>query len=168
MSPRLPKSLPTVSATSVIVEFHEFDGRWFITGRWGQGPGTEVKRTVRNSALGKLLLERVGAARQEWRWRSHRVLADDAELWAHFCTEQAGVPADRYRPQKRIVILAGQAGITWQDASQAAPNWERLPDGSARRLGKALIGHMNSVEPSWQETGSPPPEVPGQPRLLHR
>jgi hypothetical protein len=152
MSTRRPKSLPVVSPTSVIVEFHEFDGRWFLTGRWGQGPGIEVKRTVRNSALGKLLLERVGAARQEWRWRSHRVMADDADLWEHFCVAEAGVPADRYQPEKRIVILAGQAGITWQDASQAPPHWERLPDRSPRTLGKALISQMNSVEPSSPTT----------------
>jgi hypothetical protein len=148
MSPRRGNSLPTVSPASVIVEFHEFDGRWFMTGRWGQGSGSEVKRAVRNSALGKLLLERVEGARQASRWRSSRVLADDAELWARFCAEAAGVPIDRYRPEKRIVILAGQAGITWHDASQAPPSWERLPDRSPRRLGKALIRHMNSVEPS--------------------
>ena len=44
-------SLPTVSPTSVIVEFHEFDGRWFVTGRWGQGSGTEVERTVLASRM---------------------------------------------------------------------------------------------------------------------
>jgi hypothetical protein len=143
MSPRYGNGLPIVSPTSVIVEFHEFDGRWFLTGRWGQGSGAEVKRTVRNSALGKLLLDRVEAARQEWRWRASRALADDAELWAHFCAEVAGVPIDRYRPERRIIILAGQAGITWHDASQSPPNWERLPDRSARKLGKALISHMN-------------------------
>jgi hypothetical protein len=113
MSPRHNNGLPTVSPTSVVIEFHEFDGRWFITGRRGQGSGTEVERTVRNSALGKLLLNRVEAARQEWRWRSCRVMADDAGLWAQFCAEEAaGVPIDRYRPEKRIVILAGQVGIT--------------------------------------------------------
>jgi hypothetical protein len=164
MSPRRHNSLPTVSPSSVIVEFHEFDGRWFITGRLGQGSGSEVTRTVRNSALGKLLLDRVEAARQEWRWRSSRVLADDAELWARFCAEVAGVPMDRYRPEKRIVILAGQAGTTWHDATEAPPNWERLPDRSPRRLGKALIRHMNSIEPSSTITESPRPTVPEEPQ----
>jgi hypothetical protein len=163
MSPRRHNSLPTGSPVSVIIEFHEFDGRWFITGRWGQGPGTEVRRTARNSVLGTLLLDRVGTARQEQRWRSSRVLADDAELWAQFCAEKAGVPMDRYRPQKRIVILAGQAGIMWHDASQSPPNWERLPDRSPRRLGKALIKHMNSVIPSATITESPQPRVPEEP-----
>jgi hypothetical protein len=164
MSRRHNNSLPTVSPTSVIVEFHEFDGRWFVTGRWGQGSGTEVERTVRNSQLGKLLLDRVGAARQEWRWRSSRVMADDAGLWAQFCAEDAGVPMDRYRPEKRIVILAGQVGMTWQDASQSPPQWERLPDRSPRRLGKALISHMNSLEPSSTITESPPPMAPEDPQ----
>ncbi|MGH3246384.1 MAG: hypothetical protein ACRDOI_09260 [Trebonia sp.] len=145
MSPRHHNGLPTTSPTSVIIEFHEFDGRWFITGRWGQGSGTEVKRTVRNSALGKVLLDRVEAARQEWRWRSSRVMADDAGLWERFCAEEAGVPVDRYRPAKRIVILVGQAGITWHDASQSPPSWAPLPDRSSRRLGKALIRHMNAL-----------------------
>jgi hypothetical protein len=147
MSPRHSSGLPTVSPTSVIIEFHQFDGRWFLTGRWGQGTGTEVKRTVRNSALGKLLLDRVEAARQEWRWRTTRVLTDDAEQWARFCAQEAGVPVDRYRPEKRLVILAGQAGITWHDANQSPPAWERLPGRPARKLGKALIKRMESVEP---------------------
>jgi hypothetical protein len=163
MSPRRGSSLPAVSPTSVIIEFHEFDGRWFITGRWGSGSGTEVKRTVRNSALGKLLLDRVGAARQDWRWRSSRALADDAELWARFCAEEAGVPIDRYRPEKRIVILAGQVGITMHDASHAPPDWERLPDRSPRRLGKALIRHMNTLEPSSMMMAPPDPTVPQDP-----
>jgi hypothetical protein len=164
MSRRRGNSLPAVSPTSVIVEFHEFDGRWFITGRWGQGSGTEVKRTVRNSALGKLLLDRVEAARQEWRWRSSRVMADDPDLWGQFCAEDVGVPMDRYRPEKRIVILAGQVGITWHDASQSPPHWERLPDRSPRRLGKALIRHMNSLESSSTITESPRPTVPEEPQ----
>jgi len=147
MSPR-HNSLAAASPASVIVEFHEFDERWFITGHWGQGPGTEVKRTVRNSALGKLLLHRVEAAGHQRRWRSSGVLADDAELWARFCAEEAGVPVERYQPQKRIVILAGQAGIMWHDASQSPPSWERLPDRSRRRLGKSLIRHMNSLTPA--------------------
>jgi hypothetical protein len=140
-------SLPTVSPTSVIVEFHEFNGRWFLTGRWGQGSGTEVKRTVRNAALGKLVLDRVEAARQEWRWRSSRALADVAELWAQFCVDVAGAAVDRYQPEKRIVILAGQAGITWHDGRQSPPNWAPLPNRSPRRLGKALIQVMDSVSP---------------------
>ena len=126
MSPRRTSSLPAVSPTSVIIEFHEFEGRWFITGRWGQGSGTEVERTVRNSALGKVLLDRVEGARQERRWRASRVLADETERWARFCAEEAGVPIDRYRPEKRIVILAGQTGITWHDAAEAPPNWAAL------------------------------------------
>ena len=159
MSHRL-SNLPNVSPTSVIVEFHEFDGRWFVTGRWGQSSGTAVKRNVRKSALGKMLLDRVEAARQEWRWRSSSALADDAELWARFCFEQAEVPIDRYRPEKRIVILAGQVGMRWHDASQLPPHWEPLPDQSPRRLGKALIRHMNSVTPGLPATAMPASESP--------
>ena len=149
-------SLPNVSPTSVIIEFHEFDGRWFVTGRWGQGSGTEVRRTVRKSALGKLVLDRVEAARQEWRWRSSGSLANDAEQWARFCAEQARVPIDRYRPQKRIVVLAGQAGMRWHDASQSPPNWEPLPGRSPRKLGKALLRHMSALNSSSPTDSSSP------------
>jgi len=138
-------SLPTVSPTSAIVEFHEFAGRWFVTGPWGRASGIAVKRNVRKSALGKMVLDRAETARQEWRWRSAKVQVDEAEMWEQFCAGQAGVPMDRYLPEKRIVILVGQVGIRWHDASQSPPNWERLPDRSARRLGGALIRRMNQL-----------------------
>jgi len=137
--------LPTVSPTSVIVEFHEFAGRWFVTGPWGRGSGIAVKRSVRKSALGKIVLDQAETARQEWRWRSAKVVVDEAGLWEQFCADQAGVPMDRYLPEKRIVILVGQVGIRWHDASQSPPNWERLPDRSARRLGGTLIRRMNQL-----------------------
>jgi hypothetical protein len=156
-------SSPTVSPASVIVEFHEFAGRWFVTGRWGQGSGIAVKRGVRKSALGKMVLDQAETARQGWRWRSAKVLADEAELWERFCAGQAGVPMDRYLPEKRIVILVGQAGIRWHDASQSPPNWERLPDRSARRLGGALIRRMNQLELSVPSAESPAPAVPQEP-----
>lgn len=156
-------SLPTVSPTSVIVEFHQFAGRWFVTGRAGQGSGIAVNRNAQKSALGKAVLGRVEAARQEWRWSSARVQADGAELWERFCLGEAGVPVDRYLPEKRIVILVGQAGIRWHDASQSPPRWERLPDRSVRRLGGALIRRMNQLEPS-PTAESPGPAVPGEPR----
>ena len=144
MGPRR-SSLPTVSPASVIVEIHQFAGRWFVTGRWGQGSGIAVKRNVRKSALGKMVLDQAETARRGWRWRSVKALADEAELWERFCVGQAGVPMDRYLPEKRIVILVGQAGIMWHDASQSPPNWERLPDRSARTLGRALIRRMNQL-----------------------
>jgi hypothetical protein len=153
-------SLPNFSPTSVIVEFHQFDDRWFVTSRWGQGSGTEVRRDVRKSALGKMLLDRIEAARQEWRWQSTGVLAHDAELWARFCTEEAGVPIDRYRPEKRIVVLAGQVGMRWRDASQQPPGWEPLPHRSARKLGKALIRHMDSARQASLIMDSAEPGVP--------
>jgi hypothetical protein len=146
--------LPTVSPSSVIVEFHEYAGRWFVTGRWGQGSGLAVNRNVRKSALGKLVLSRAEAARQEWRWRSARILADDAGLWERFCADEAGVPTSRYAPEKRIVILVGQAGIRCHDASQSPPEWEPLPDRSARSLGRALIKRMNSLQAAPTAAGA--------------
>jgi hypothetical protein len=106
------------------------------------------------------VLDRVEAARQEWRWQSTGILAHDAELWARFCTEQAGVRIDQYRPEKRIVVLAGQVGMRWHDASRLPPSWEPLPDRSPRKLGKALIRHMDSVGPSSVIMGSAQPAVP--------
>ena len=57
-------SSPAVSPTSVIVEFHEFAGCWFVTGRWGHSSGIAVKRSVRKSALGKMVLDQAETARQ--------------------------------------------------------------------------------------------------------
>ena len=145
MSPRR-SVLPTIAPTSVIVEFHEFGGRWFVTDQWGAGSGVAVKLPARKSRLGKTVLSRVGAARNQW--RSARSTADDFELWARFCDDEAGVPVTGYRPEKRIVILAGQAGIRCQDPRQSPASWERLPDRSARALGKALIKRINQLEPS--------------------
>lgn len=144
MSPRRT-GLPTFSPTSVIIEFHEFGGRWFVTDRLGSGSGTAVKRPVRKSALGKTVLDRVEAARSEW--RSFITEADDVEHWAHFCVSEAGVPVDQYQPEKRLVILAGQAGITCHDARRSPPEWEPLPTRSPRALGAALIRRMSQLEP---------------------
>lgn len=138
--------LPSITPSSAIVEFHEFGGRWFVTDRWGAGSGVAVSRNVRKSALGKKVLSRVWAARSEW--RSSRSQADEYELWARFCETEAGVPVNEYRPEKRIVILAGQAGMRWHDGRQSPPRWQRLPDRSARALGKALLKHMEQMEPS--------------------
>jgi hypothetical protein len=138
--------LPSIAPSSAIVEFHEFGGRWFVTDRWGSGTGTEIKRNIRKSALGKKVRGRIWAARSEW--RSARSQADEFELWARFCESEAGVPVNEYRPEKRIVILAGQAGIRWHDARQSPPDWQRLPDRTARALGKALLKRIDQIEPS--------------------
>lgn len=143
MSPRRTGS-PTFSPSSVIVEFHEFGGRWFVTDRWGSGSGTAVKRPIRKSALGKAVLERVAAARSEW--RTFITAADDAEHWARFCAGEAGVPADQYQPEKRLVILAGKTGIQCHDGRVSPARWEPLPARSPRALGAALLKRMNHLE----------------------
>jgi hypothetical protein len=142
MSPRRT-GLPTFSPTSVIVEFHEFDGRWFVTDRWGSGSGTAVKRPIRKTLLGKTVLERVEAARSEW--RAFITQAEDVEHWARFCSSEAGVPVDQYVPEKRLVILAGQAGMRCHDARQTPPSWDPLPTRSPRALGAALIKRINQL-----------------------
>ena len=111
-----------------------------------------------------MVLGQAGTARRGWRWRSAEVLADEAGLWERFCAGQAGVPMHRYLPERRIVILVGQAGIRGHDASRSPPTWERLPDRSARRLGRALIRRMNQLEPSVPSAQSPAPAVPQEPR----
>ena len=153
MSPRRT-GLPTIAPSSVIVEFHEFDGRWFVTDQWGAGSGVAIKRPARKSALGKAVLSRVWAARNQW--RSSRSQAENFELWARFCDSEAG-GVDRYNPQKRIVILAGQAGMRCCDARQAPPVWERVPDRSARALGKALIKRINLLEATTPAQEPQPP-----------
>ena len=143
MSPRRT-GLPTFSPSSVIVEFHEFDGRWFVTDRLGSGYGSSVRRPVRKADLGKAVLERVESARSEW--RAFVSQADDAEHWEQFCVSEAGVPADQYRPEKRLVILAGKSGIQCHDPRQSPPAWQPLPAGSPRKLGKALLKRIADLE----------------------
>ncbi|MBO0804510.1 MAG: hypothetical protein J2P25_15725 [Nocardiopsaceae bacterium] len=145
MSPRRT-GMPTFSPSSVIVEFHEFGGRWFVTDRWGFGSGAAVNRKIRKSALGKTVLERAEAARSGW--RSAMTEIDEAELWERFCTTEAGVPTERYLPEKRLVILAGQAGIRCHDSRQSPPSWEPLPTRSPRALGAALLKRIARLEPS--------------------
>ncbi|MBO0822048.1 MAG: hypothetical protein J2P26_14515 [Nocardiopsaceae bacterium] len=137
------------SGSSVIVEFHEFDGRWFVTDRWGSGYGISVPRPIRKTALGRKVLERVAAARSEW--RSFITPADDAEHWSQFCVREAGVPPEEYRPEKRLVILVGQAGIRCQDARKPAPAWEPLPARSPRALGAALMQRISQLDPAPPE-----------------
>lgn len=132
--------------SSVIVEFHEFAGRWFVTDRWGFGSGAAVQPRVRKSALGKMVLAHIESARSKW--RSARTAADDADLWARFCTDEAGVAVNRYRPEKRLVILVGTTSMQCCDARQSPPSWEPLPTRSPRALGKALIRRIRQLEPS--------------------
>jgi hypothetical protein len=145
MSPRRTGS-PTFSPSSVIVEFHEFDGRWFLTDRLGSGYGAPVDRQSRKTALGKAVLDRVQAARSEW--RSFVTPADEAEHWEQFCVSEAGVPAEKYQPEKRLVILAGKTGIQCHDSRQTPPAWQPLPDKSPRKLGKALLERITELDPA--------------------
>lgn len=161
MSPRRT-GLPTFAPSSVIVEFHEFSGRWFVTDQWGLGSGSAVRRRVRKAALGKTVLNRVESARGHW--RSARSQADDAELWARFCVEEAGVQVNHYQPGKRLVILAGKTGIQCCDAWQPLLEWQPLPASSPRALGKALIKRITLLEPSAaapEPPESPTPDEPG-------
>lgn len=136
--------LPTFSPSSVIIEFHEFGGRWFVTDRLGAGYGAPVKRPVKKADLGKAVLDRVESARSEW--RTFVSPADEAEHWEQFCVNEAGVPADQYRPEKRLVILAGKTGIQCHDARQSPPDWQPLPGKSPRALGKALLQRIYELE----------------------
>lgn len=145
MSPRRT-GLPTFSPSSVIIEFHEFAGHWFVTDRLGAGYGALVQRPIKKTALGKAVLDRVESARSEW--RSFVSPADDAAHWEQFCVTEAGVPADQYQPEKRLVILAGKTGIQCHDASQSPPNWQPLPSKSPRALGKALLAYIDALQPT--------------------
>ena len=59
------------------------------------------------------------------------------------------MPAWRYRPEKRLVILADETGMRCHDARNSPPHWQRLPDRRPRALGEALIAWMERLEPSW-------------------
>jgi hypothetical protein len=160
MSPRRT-GLPTFAPSSVIVEFHEFCGRWFVTDQWGSGSGSAVRRHVRKAALGKTVLNRVESARRPW--RSARSEADGADLWARFCVEEAGVQVNHYQPEKRLVILAGKTGIQCCDAHQPLLEWQPLPASSPRSLGKALIKRITLLEPSVPASEPPESPTPGEP-----
>ena len=117
---------------------------------------------MRKAALGKTVLDRVESARRQW--RSARSEADDADLWARFCVEEAGVEVNHYQPEKRLVILAGKTGIQCCDARQPLPGWQPLPTRSPGALGKALIKRITLLEPSVpapEPSESPTPDEPG-------
>lgn len=143
--------LPVASGPGVIVEFHEFAGRWYVTDRWGAGSGAAVEQPFRDADLGNAVLSRIKAARRRSRWvvTSPR----DGEQWARFCARAADVSVSRYRPEKRLVVLADRAGMRCDDARHAPPRWEPLPD-SADALGAALIARIRRLEPSWPTAAS--------------
>lgn len=116
---------------------------------------------MRKAALGKTVLNRVESARGHW--RSARSQADDAELWARFCVEEAGVQVNHYQPEKRLVILAGKTGIRCCDARQPLLEWQPLPASSPRALGKALIKRITLLEPSAAAPESPESPTPDEP-----
>lgn len=116
---------------------------------------------MRKAALGKMVLNRVESARRHW--RAARSEADDADLWARFCVEEAGVQVNHYQPEKRLVILAGKTGIQCYDASQPLLGWQPLPARSPRALGKALIKRITLLEPSVPAPEPPDSPAPGEP-----
>lgn len=139
----------------VFAEFHEFDGRWFVTGRWAAGSGAALERPVAAADLGKAVMSRIEAAR-----RSPRPLVvslqehldgqrEEAGEWTRFCGMVAGVPVHRYRPEKRLVILADPTGMRCHDARHSPPRWEPLPGGPPAALGRALIARIERLPPSW-------------------
>lgn len=107
------------------------------------------------------MLDRVESARSQW--RSARTAADDAELWARFCIDEAGVQVNHYQPEKRLVILAGKTGVQCCDARQPLPRWEPLPARSPRALGKALIKRISLLEPSAPAPEPPESSAPDEP-----
>jgi hypothetical protein len=141
-------------------EFHEFEGRWFVTDGWATGSGVAVERPATGEYLGRTVLSRIEAARgsrrplvvsmQEHAGNQRRAAAE----WERFCTGVAGVPVRRYRPEKRLVILADQTGMRCDDARNSPPGWQRLPDGRPEAVGAALIAWMERLEPSWPTAAS--------------
>lgn len=143
------------SRPDVVVEFHEFEGRRFVTDEWAAGSGVALERPLADAQLGKAVLRRIRTARRRPRplvvpLREH---ADgqrrNADEWARFCAGVAGVPVRRYRPEKRLVILTDQAGMRCHNARDSPPRWEPLPDDSPAALGAALIAWIERLEPSW-------------------
>jgi hypothetical protein len=142
------RSSSTSFPLGVTVEFHEFQGRWFVTDQWARGGGAELKRQLSGAALGKVVLARMRGARGPLlAYAAGR--RRDAHEWGEFCAEVAGVPVIRYRPEKRLIIRADQAGIRCHDQRHPAPPGEQLPDRSPAALGAALIARIGRVEARW-------------------
>lgn len=156
-SPAPPRPLAPPGA---FAEFHEFEGRWFVTDRWATGSGIAVERAATGDYLGRTVLSRIEAARgnrrplvasiQEHSGNQRRAAAE----WERFCTGVAGVPVWRYRPEKRLVILADETGMRCHDAWNSPPGWQRLPDGPPEAVGAALIAWMERLKPSWPTAAS--------------
>jgi hypothetical protein len=134
--------------SSVIVEFHEFEGRWFVTDSWAHGSGAALRRPLTDAGLGKAVLGRIRGTRRPRHYYGANQRRD-ADEWGRFCVEVAGVPTIRYRPEKRLVILADQAGMRCADARHWPRRWETLPDDRPAALGAALIARIGGLEASW-------------------
>lgn len=141
-------------------EFHEFEGRWFVTGRWASGSGVAVERPATGVYLGRAVLSRIEAAQAS---RPPLVLLaqehagnqrEAAAQWERFCAGVVGVPVSHYSPEKRLVILADKTGMRWHDAQNSQPQWQQLPDRQPEALGEALIACMERLEPSWPTVAS--------------
>jgi hypothetical protein len=157
---RLLASPRPVAPPGGFAEFHEFEGRWFVTDGWATGSGVAVERPATGEYLGSAVLSRIEAARgsrrpvvvsmQEQAGNQRRAAAE----WERFCAGVAGVLVRRYRPEKRLVILADQTGMRCDDARNSPPGWQRLPDGRPEAVGAALIAWMERLEPSWPTAAS--------------
>jgi hypothetical protein len=119
-----------------------------------------VERPATGEYLGRAVLSRIQAAQA-----SRRPLAllaqehagdqrEAAAKWERFCAGVVGVPVSRYRPEKRLVILADETGMRCHDARNSPPQWQQLPDRRPEALGEALIGCMERLEPSWPTVAS--------------
>jgi hypothetical protein len=139
---------PVPFVPSVIVEFHEFRGLWFLTDQWASGGSPPAE-------LGSAVLSCVEKARQAQRplvipaadFGSAR--RGEAGQWERFCSDVAGVPARDYRPEKRLVILADKQGLRWHDGRHSPPRWTPLAANSPEEIGATLIAQLAAMAPSW-------------------
>ena len=126
-----------------------------MTDRWATGSGVAVERPATGEHLGRAVLSRIEADRASLpplMLLAHEHAGNQREaaaLWERFCASVVGVPVSRYRPEKRLVILADETGMRWHDAQNSPPQWQQLPDRRPEALGEALIACMERLEPSW-------------------
>jgi hypothetical protein len=142
------RALSAAFPLGVIVEFHEFEGRWFVTDQWARGGGAALRRPLSDAALGRAVLGRMAGTRRPLLGFAAKRRRTAYE-WGEFCAEVAGVPMIRYRPEKRLVILADLEGIRCSDARYSQRRWEPLPDGRPAALGAALIARIERLQASW-------------------
>src|SRR4051812_9195743 len=130
------------------VEVDVFRGRTYVNQQWGSA-GVLVGDDGSDAELGEAVLDQL--ARPEVPVPLHGAPAG----WHLFTENVAGVPAEQYRPEKRVRVWT--AGGDWRvDAKPRDPDAPVRPVTAAEGpagLGAAVRRELAAMEPRWPSTG---------------